>query len=124
MTTTPTTDTRDEVEARSRLAAGPRPGADEENLSPNRILFGRILGPVLAIGIYLLLAQDASVGFEMRATAAVVVLMAVWWMTEALPPSAPALIRITAFPLLGVLEAGEAPSPYAPRPSSCSWAAS
>jgi sodium-dependent dicarboxylate transporter 2/3/5 len=110
---TTTTDPRTDAEDRARHDAGPRPGADEENLSPTRILLGRTLGPVLAIGVYLLLAQDASVGFEMRATAAVVVLMAVWWMTEALPLSATALIPIIAFPLLGVLEAGEATSPYA-----------
>jgi sodium-dependent dicarboxylate transporter 2/3/5 len=102
-----------EPEQRARASAGPRPGADEEQLSPRRLLVGRILGPVLAIGVYALLGQDPSVGFEMRATAAVVVLMAVWWMTEALPLSATALIPIVAFPLLGVLEAADATAPYA-----------
>jgi len=105
--------TTSETEQRARASAGPRPGADDEQLSPRRILIGRVLGPVLAIGVYALLGLDASSGFEVRATAAVVVLMAVWWMTEALPLSATALIPIIAFPLLGILEAADATAPYA-----------
>lgn len=105
--------TTSEADQGARAAAGPRPGADEEQLSPRRILIGRLLGPVLGLGVYVLLAQDSAVGPEMAATAGVVVLMAVWWMTEALPLAATALVPIIAFPLLGVLEVGDATAPYA-----------
>lgn len=45
--------------------------------------------------------------------AAVTVLMAVWWITEALPISATSLLPIVLFPLLGVTGISEATSPYA-----------
>ncbi|GMR11838.1 MAG: DASS family sodium-coupled anion symporter [Gemmatimonadota bacterium] len=46
-------------------------------------------------------------------TAAVAVLMAVWWMTEAIPIPATALLPLVLFPLLGVLEMSDAATPYA-----------
>ncbi|MFV2007317.1 MAG: DASS family sodium-coupled anion symporter [Longimicrobiales bacterium] len=45
--------------------------------------------------------------------AAVTVLMAVWWMTEAIPIPATALLPLVLFPLLGVLEMADAASAYA-----------
>lgn len=45
--------------------------------------------------------------------AAVAVLMAIWWMTEALPISVTALLPLVLFPALGVLSAQEAASPFA-----------
>lgn len=48
-----------------------------------------------------------------RRTAAVAVLMAVWWITEAIPLSATALLPIALFPLLGILRPGDATAPYA-----------
>ena len=45
-------------------------------------------------------------------TLAVAVLMAVWWITEAIPLSATALIPVVAFPALGVMSAGESTAPY------------
>ncbi|NEE01488.1 SLC13 family permease [Phytoactinopolyspora halotolerans] len=111
----PSTDQRTpaELEEQARASAGPRPGADEAHIPPVRLWTGRILGPVLALLTYYLLPDDATLSVAARTTAAVVVLVAVWWMTEALPLSATALIPIVAFPLLGVLEAGEATAPYA-----------
>ena len=40
-------------------------------------------------------------------------LMAAWWMTEALPLAVTSLVPIVAFPLLGVLELSDATAPYA-----------
>ena len=45
--------------------------------------------------------------------AAVGVLMAVWWMTEALPIPATALVPLLLFPLLGVADVQDAAAPYA-----------
>ena len=46
-------------------------------------------------------------------TAAVGVLMALWWITEALPISATALVPLVLFPLLGVTDIDGAATPYA-----------
>lgn len=48
-----------------------------------------------------------------RRTAAVATLMAAWWMTEAIPLAATALLPIFLFPLLGVLDIRAATAPYA-----------
>lgn len=46
-------------------------------------------------------------------TAAVAVLMAVWWVSEAIPIPATALLPIVLFPLLGVSSVGAATAPFA-----------
>jgi len=46
-------------------------------------------------------------------TGAVAVLMAVWWITEAIPIPATALLPIALFPILGIMESSTATTPYA-----------
>ncbi len=48
-----------------------------------------------------------------RVVAAVGVLMAYWWVTEAVPLEATALLPIVVFPLAGVMSIGGATAPYA-----------
>lgn len=85
-------------------------------MSPSGVpLRGRIglgLGPALAF-LLLLLPPPEGLSVDGQRVAAVAVLMAVWWMTEALPLAATALLPIVLFPALGVLPAGEATAPYA-----------
>lgn len=85
-------------------------------MSPSGVpLRGRIglgLGPALAV-LLLLLPRPEGLSVDGQRVAAVAVLMAVWWMTEALPLAATALLPIVLFPALGVLPAGEATAPYA-----------
>ncbi|WP_277212183.1 SLC13 family permease [Isoptericola croceus] len=107
------TTTLEGAEARARQSAGPRPGANEEHLPGLRLWIGRILGPVLGAAAYLLLPEDAALSDAARATAAIAIMMAVWWMTEALPLAVTSLIPIVAFPLAGVLAVGDATAPYA-----------
>jgi sodium-dependent dicarboxylate transporter 2/3/5 len=45
-------------------------------------------------------------------TAALLVLMAIWWMTEALPLTVTALLPFLALPLMGVMTASEAAAAY------------
>ncbi|MEI4272226.1 DASS family sodium-coupled anion symporter [Klenkia sp. LSe6-5] len=78
-----------------------------------RLWVGRVAGPVAAVVAYLALGGAGDLSDAGRATAAVGVLLAVWWMTEALPLPATALVPIVAFPLLGVLGTSEATAPYA-----------
>lgn len=89
---------------------------------------GIIAGLVLAALVYLLfpsnsvetVMQSSGVDPEteytnnaMRLTAAVTILMAVWWMTEAIPLAATALIPLVAFPAFQVVDFGKAAAPYA-----------
>ncbi|QCU79318.1 DASS family sodium-coupled anion symporter [Citricoccus sp. SGAir0253] len=55
----------------------------------------------LLVGLVLFLAMPADVPYNARVTAAVAGLMAVWWMTEAIPIPATALVPLVAFPVLG-----------------------
>jgi sodium-dependent dicarboxylate transporter 2/3/5 len=74
-------------------------------------------GPIVAVTVYLLLPRVAGDGSGLsdqgRAAAAVAVLMAAWWLTQAIPLSATALLPIVLFPLLGVASVGTATAPYA-----------
>ncbi|MCZ2814540.1 SLC13 family permease [Modestobacter sp. VKM Ac-2984] len=105
-----------EVTDRSKPATGR--GGEQANVTdtsvpPGRQWAGRIGGPVAALVVYFLLRQDDALSTAGRTTAAIGVLLAVWWMTEALPLPATALVPIVAFPLLGVLSVEEATAPYA-----------
>lgn len=69
-----------------------------------RSRIGLIVGLFVFVLLLVLPAPDGLSPQAMRA-AAVTLLMACWWMTEAIPISATALVPIAAFPLLGVLDA-------------------
>ena len=73
---------------------------------------GLFAGPAALV---VMLALPAPEGMETAAwrTAAVGVLMAVWWVTEALPIAATALLPLVLFPLLGARPIDEAAAPYA-----------
>ncbi|MEP7380854.1 MAG: DASS family sodium-coupled anion symporter [Gemmatimonadota bacterium] len=73
---------------------------------------GLILGLVL---FFLMLAAPAPDGMTLPAwrTAAVGALMATWWVTEAIPIPATALLPIALFPILGILNIDQAGAPYA-----------
>ena len=67
----------------------------------------------LAVFIALLmLPAPASMPLAAWRTTAIVVLMAIWWMTQALPLTATALIPFLAFPLFGIMNANESAASY------------
>lgn len=72
----------------------------------------RGLGVVLALVTWLLLGLADGLAPEARTTAAIGVLMATFWVTEAIPLSATALIPIVAFPAFGVLGVGDTTANY------------
>jgi len=83
---------------------------------------GLLLGPLVAVAVYLLLpeartngAGEVVVGLSPagRGTAAVGALMAVWWLTEALPLAATALVPLALFPLVGAADIRSAAAPFA-----------
>lgn len=73
---------------------------------------GLLAGPVVFV-LLLLLPAPAGLSFVGWRTAAVASLMAIWWTTEAIPIPATALLPLPLFPLLGVLDMGNAAAPYA-----------
>jgi sodium-dependent dicarboxylate transporter 2/3/5 len=81
---------------------------------------GLFAGPVLALAAYLALpetyadsAGDAVVfSHAGRATAALAVWMAVWWMTEAIPVFATALLPLAFLPAAGAATIRNAAAPY------------
>ncbi|MCH8568489.1 MAG: SLC13 family permease [Balneolales bacterium] len=73
---------------------------------------GLFLGPVLFL-IILLLPTPEALSPEAKAVGAIAVLMAIWWISEALPIAAVALLPISLFPLLNVMPTGQATAPYA-----------
>lgn len=104
------------------LAKAPEPG------EWRRQLIGLILGVVLAALVYVFFPASAaetvmnSSGADpeteysaaaMRVVAATTVLMATWWMTEAIPLAATALLPIAIFPVMGVAKFSAVSSPYA-----------
>lgn len=72
-----------------------------------------LIGGVLIFGLMLVLPGPGDLSPEGWRTAAVATLMAVWWMTEAIPIPATAVLPLALFPLLGVLDAPNASEPYA-----------
>lgn len=83
--------------------------------------WGLPAGPLLALLAWLLLPDSHPgtsgeiVAFSAagRATAAVALWMAVWWLSEAIPISATALLPLALLPLLGATPIADAAAPYA-----------
>lgn len=75
---------------------------------------GLVAGATVFV-LLLLVPPPGGLSVEAWRTAAVALLMAIWWMTEALPIQATALLPLCLFPALGVLDAENASAPYANR---------
>ena len=75
---------------------------------------GLILGGLVFV-VALLVPPPGGLSQEGWLTAAVALLMATWWMTEALPIQATALLPLGLFPALGILDSQGAAAPYADR---------
>lgn len=72
-----------------------------------------LVGGALVFALLLALPGPEGLSVEGWRTAAVATLMAVWWMTEAIPIPATAILPLVLFPTLGVLDAANASAPYA-----------
>ncbi len=77
---------------------------------------GRIAAPAAALAVYAAMpGGEGGVSDAGRGAAAVGVLMAVLWMTEALPLAVTSLLPIALFPLLRVTSVGGATAPFADK---------
>ncbi len=86
---------------------------NKENESSNKLSkWGLFIGPLLFLTMVLITPPD---GLEPEAwfVAATGILMAVWWVTEALPIPATALLPIILFPVLDVGSVADATQPFA-----------
>ena len=67
-----------------------------------------VAGPVAAAVVFLAMPEPgAQLTAPARATAAIGVLMAVWWMTDAIPLAATALLPVLLLPVAGVFPTGD-----------------
>ena len=82
------------------------------NSSTLRQRTGFVMGLLLFAGAWIAPIPEGLTP-EAAKTAAVGLLMATWWITEAIPISATALVPLVLFPLLGVSDMSGAASPYA-----------
>ncbi|MFK7864324.1 MAG: SLC13 family permease [Pseudohongiellaceae bacterium] len=88
--------------------------ANQEQLSPSsqaepaelRPRVGLWLGPLVFFSILFFLDLDPQNPAATR-MAAIVALMAIWWITEAIPLAATALLPIVLFPLMGIMRGRE-----------------
>jgi sodium-dependent dicarboxylate transporter 2/3/5 len=77
-----------------------------------RYTAGLFLG-VLVFAVMLVGAPPEGMPLPAWRTAAVGTLMAIWWVTEAIPIPATALIPVALFPILGILDVEKSTAPYA-----------
>ena len=77
----------------------------------HRNVVGLLLGPLLFVLLLLSPLPEGMTPQGLR-VAAVAVLMAVWWVTEAIPIPATALLPIALFPVLGVLSGSDVTHAY------------
>ncbi len=68
---------------------------------------------IILFFIILIIPFGTGLGNIARYTAACAVLMAVWWLSEAIPLAATALLPLVLFPLLKILPAGDVAQSYA-----------
>jgi sodium-dependent dicarboxylate transporter 2/3/5 len=80
-----------------------------EKSDPLRPRIGLWLGPLAFLGILLFLDLDPQNPAATRMVA-IVALMAIWWITEAIPLAATALLPIVLFPLMGIMRGRELPA--------------
>ncbi|WP_206078533.1 SLC13 family permease [Poseidonocella sp. HB161398] len=93
---------------------GTEPVTMVEAVRPPRWTWGlRAAGLLGALAVWLLLGGQEALSPEGRAVAAIATLMAIWWMTEAIPLAATSLLPIVLLPLLAGRSVSEATGPYA-----------
>jgi sodium-dependent dicarboxylate transporter 2/3/5 len=84
------------------------------SLRPAKMVWGlRALGVIAALAVWLSFTESADISPQARSVAALATLMAVWWMTEAVPLSVTSLLPIVLLPILTDLTVAEATAPYA-----------
>lgn len=89
-------------------------GAEEGQRASSKIVWSlRALGLIMALVVWVLLGLAEDLSGDGRAVAAVATLMAIWWMTEAVPLPATSLLPIVLLPAFTETTVSAATAPYA-----------
>ena len=88
-----------------------QPAATPARIPPSRLI-GLILGPLL-LAFTLLVAPPGELSAGAWHALGLMLLMAIWWSTEAIPIPATALLPIPLIPALGLGSVANATTPYA-----------
>ena len=75
-------------------------------------LIGLLLGPLFAL-VMLLMPPPDGLSAQGWRTAIIVVWMAIWWMSEAMPLAVTALLPLACFPILGIASMADTATGYA-----------
>ena len=75
-------------------------------------LIGLFIGPIIAIAM-MLSQPPEELSIQAWRVAAMGILMAIWWATEAVPIAITALLPLVSFPLLGIASIQDAATPFA-----------
>jgi solute carrier family 13 (sodium-dependent dicarboxylate transporter), member 2/3/5 len=89
-----------------------------EDAAPSRrsaaVIWGlRALGLIAAVAVWIALGGSEGLPPDARWVAAIATLMAIWWMTEAIPLAATSLLPIVLIPMLTERTVAQATAPYA-----------
>jgi len=85
----------------------------EAGASPPALRRSGLLLGLAGFAFILIAPLPEGLGHDGRSVLACAALMAVWWMTEALPIPLTSLLPVLLFPLLGIMPMQQATSPYA-----------
>jgi sodium-dependent dicarboxylate transporter 2/3/5 len=85
---------------------------DEGSMGQLGQRIGLLLGPLLALGLQWM-GRPEGLTAEAWYVVSLAALMVVWWVTEAIPIAATALLPLAALPLMGVASTKDAAAPYA-----------
>ncbi|QEA38008.1 anion transporter [Pistricoccus aurantiacus] len=88
-------------------------GEEESKRSPGLIWSLRAAGLVVAAVVWLAMGNAESLSPDARWVATIGSLMAIWWMTEAIPLSVTSLLPIVLIPMLTDRGVSETTAPYA-----------
>ncbi|MFC3303835.1 SLC13 family permease [Parvularcula lutaonensis] len=94
--------------------AEPRISAREAAAKSKAQLIGLFLGPAVFV-VLMLIGAPAELGFSGWVVVALLSLMAIWWVTEAIPIPITSLLPLVVLPMFGVRNIQEAAAPYADR---------
>jgi solute carrier family 13 (sodium-dependent dicarboxylate transporter), member 2/3/5 len=100
------------VDNRAQTAAPTGVQPQEKTAKVTRIKWSMVAaGIVLGLAAFFLFPDSLSL--EGRGVVGIGVVMAFWWMTEAVPIEATSLLPLILFPVTGIAPIGEAAAPYA-----------
>ncbi|MGQ7846436.1 SLC13 family permease [Granulosicoccus sp. 3-233] len=94
--------------------SGPQDDDLDTHLRSAGMIWGlRIGGLLAAFFVWLMLGSSEALPSDARWVASIATLMAIWWMTEAIPLSATSLLPIVLIPMLTDRSVNETTAPYA-----------